>query len=367
MTENSFTVRAGDVRAVRRIDDGAADAPLAAGEVRLRVGPFALTSNNVTYGVLGRAMGYFGFYPAAGADEGRIPVWGFASVVESTVPDLAVGERFYGYYPPSSHAILRPVRVTPEGFTDGAEHRRNLPPVYNQYTNTSRDPGYAREREGEIAIFRPLFATAFLLDDFFAERSFFGAESVVLSSASSKTALATAYFLAARRAAGGPRVIGLTSKVNQPFVERLGTYDDVVLYDDAASIPAAPAVYLDFSGDAVVKQRVHAHLGDSLRHSAIIGATHWDVKDPGTPLPGPSPSMFFAPAHVRKRIADWGGERELRARIASSSAAFLERATREGDPWLRIVRESGLDAVLASYAALLAGSVPADAGHVLTI
>ena len=54
------------------------------------------------------------------------------------------------------------------------------------------DPAYDRAHEAELAIFRPLFTTAFLLDDFFAEQEWFGAKSVVCSSASSKTALGLA-------------------------------------------------------------------------------------------------------------------------------------------------------------------------------
>ena len=39
------------------------DAPLASGQVRLRVEHFALTANNITYAAFGAAMNYWQFFP----------------------------------------------------------------------------------------------------------------------------------------------------------------------------------------------------------------------------------------------------------------------------------------------------------------
>ena len=46
-----FTVGRGDLRRTAWRD--AAPVPLAHGQARLRIGPFALTSNNVSYGAFG--------------------------------------------------------------------------------------------------------------------------------------------------------------------------------------------------------------------------------------------------------------------------------------------------------------------------
>ena len=75
------------------------------GHVRLSVDKFALTANNITYAAFGDAMNYWGFYPAEGG-WGHIPVWGFGSVLESRCHGVAVGEKFYGYYPMSSKACF---------------------------------------------------------------------------------------------------------------------------------------------------------------------------------------------------------------------------------------------------------------------
>ena len=99
---------------------------LAAGQVRVAVESFALTSNNITYAAFGDAMSYWQFWPTGEADWGVVPVWGFATVCESQHPGVAVGERLYGYWPMASHAVLQPDRVGPQGVADAAPHRAGL-------------------------------------------------------------------------------------------------------------------------------------------------------------------------------------------------------------------------------------------------
>ena len=117
---------------------------------------------------------------------------------------------------------------------------------------------------------RPLFMLSFLVDDYLAENDFFGARSVILSSASSKTAFGLAYLLHTLRTP--VRVIGLTSAGNAAFVRSLGCYDDVVIYDDVATMSNdAPAAYVDMAGSAELRARLHHRFGDNLTHSARIG------------------------------------------------------------------------------------------------
>ena len=60
---------------------------------------------------------------------------------------------------------------------------------------------YSADFEAEHILFFPLFFTSFLIDDFLADEDFFGADTIVISSASSKTAIIAAYLLAKREAA----------------------------------------------------------------------------------------------------------------------------------------------------------------------
>lgn len=343
-------------------------AALPEGAVRLRIAAFALTSNNITYAAFGDAMNYWGFFPTGDAATGCIPVWGFANVVESRCAGVEVGERIYGYFPIASDVVLHPVRITPAGFFDGAAHRRELHTVYNQYSRCATDPGYVAALEAEQALLRPLFITSFLIDDFLSDNAFFGARSVLLSSASSKTAYGTAFCLAQRRgSADAVKVIGLTSPANLAFTRGLGCYDEVLTYDAVNTLPADVAtVYVDFSGSVAVRANVHQHFGEILAYSCSVGGTHWDALGSGKGLPGPRPVLFFAPAQVKKRHADWGAV-GLQQRMADAWAAFMQPVTDPANPWLRVVHGEGEAAVASVYAALLAGTVNPAEGHMLSV
>jgi hypothetical protein len=343
-------------------------APLADGAVRLAVDTFALTANNITYAAFGDTMNYWGFFPTGDAATGCIPVWGFANVTESRCEGVAVGERFYGYWPIADEVVLQPTRVNTAGFLDGAPHRRELHAVYNQYLRCNQDPFYPGVSEALQSLLRPLFTTSWLLDDFLADHDFFGARTVMLSSASSKTAYGTAFCLAQRAGkADAVQVIGLTSPGNLAFTRGLGCYRDVRTYDDVASLPAdLPTVYVDFSGSVGLRSSIHQHFGDALTYSCSVGGTHWDELGSGKGLPGPRPTLFFAPAQVKKRNADWGPA-GLQQRLAEAWGAFMQPVTAAQPPWLRVVSGEGRTAIEAVYAALLEGRTNPAEGHMLKV
>ena len=329
------------------------------GQALLAVSSFGLTTNNITYAVMGEAMSYWGFFPAE-EGWGRMPVWGFADVVASAHDAIEEGTRVYGYLPPSSHVVVTPDRVGAHGFTDGAPHRAELPPVYNRYERVDADPAYRADREDQQMLLRPLFYTSFLLDDFVADERFFEAAAVVISSASSKTAHGTAFLLSRR---DGVEVIGLTSSRSRSFVEGLGVYDRVVAYDDLESLPRGTAVYLDLAGDADTRRAIHEHYGAGLAHSAVVGATHHDrVGASADPPPGPRPTFFFAPDRVAKRSADWGRD-GLEQRLAEAWTPYVDWT----DGWLEVVHERGPEAVQRTYLDLLDGRIDPAAGHVLSL
>ncbi|MBS0445693.1 MAG: DUF2855 family protein [Proteobacteria bacterium] len=339
-----------------------APAPLADGSVRLRIASFALTANNVTYAAFGDAMNYWSFFPTGDDATGCIPVWGFADVAESRCDGIAPGERYYGYWPMADAVDLTPARVGESGFVDAAPHRRELHALYNQYLRCSADPGYDPAQEAEQALLRPLFFTSFLIDDFLADNDDFGARAVVIASASSKTAYGTAFCLKRR---DGPAVVGLTSAANRAYTQRLGCYDRVLAYDDLDELDAnVPSVYVDMSGHAALRGEVHRRYGDRLTYSCAVGGTHWDELGSGQGLPGPKPTLFFAPAQVAKRRADWGAA-ALQQRLADAWRAFMVPVTDPRDPWLRVVRGTGRQAVEEVYLALLDGRARPEEGHVL--
>src|SRR6266540_7027110 len=101
-----FLVKRDDLRECRIAESEVSG--LGPGQALLRVDSFGLTANNVTYAVFGEAMSYWGFFPAPDG-WGRVPMWGFAEVERSEAPGVEPGTRIYGYLPPSSHLVVRPV------------------------------------------------------------------------------------------------------------------------------------------------------------------------------------------------------------------------------------------------------------------
>lgn len=341
-----------------RFDDGPAPAP-EQGQALLRVERFGLSANNITYAKFGEAMSYWGFFPAEDG-WGRMPVWGFAEVVESEAEQLAPGTRVYGYLPPSSELLVQPVRVDARGFVDASPHRASLPAAYNSYATVEQDPIYEPGTEELQMLLRPLFFTSFLIDDFLAEASLFGAGSVVLSSASSKTANGLAFLLSRRE---GVETIGLTSARSLAFTESLGVYDRVVTYEEIGSLADTPAVYVDMAGDAQVRNDVHAHYGAALMHSAVVGATHHDrMGAVPESLPGPPPTFFFAPDRVAKRMTEWGRE-GFEARIAEAWRPYAEWC----GGWLEVISAEGPEPLREAYLDLLDGRADPAKAHVLSL
>lgn len=349
-----FLVRRDDLAVTRLSECDPLSA--SADEAILRVDRFALTANNITYGVAGDLIGYWNFFPAA-EGWGRIPVWGIGTVTSSTQPGLEVGERLYGYYPMSTELLVRPEQIGPRGLTDGTSHRAALPVVYNQYSRMTVENGFEPEYDNHAMLYRPLFTTSFVLDDYFADNGFFGAQTMILGSASSKTAFGLAFMLRRR---GGIRVVGLTSPGNQSFVEGLGLYDDVLSYDEVESLVQQPSAYVDMSGDRPVLARVHHHLADRLVASCGVGITHWESRDGEDPaaLPGAKPAMFFAPSQIMKRNQELGAGVYQR-RIAEATAAFLA----EVDNWVTI-EEHPFEDLESVYRTVLNGAPP-DRGYVV--
>ena len=338
-----------------------AERALKDGEVRILIDAFALTSNNITYAVFGEAMKYWSFFPTEDEAWGRVPVWGFGTVNESLNEDIDPGERYFGYFPMGTELIVQADNVRGHGFDDVSPHRAGLATVYNQYTRVSADPAYRADYEAQQMLFRPLFLTSFLIDDQLAEADFHGASQVILSSASSKTAMALAYLLKKR----GVKVIALTSQRSRAFCRSSRVYDDIVLYDEAKDgLPEAASVFVDFAGNAAVRRAVHEKLKDGLKASVMVGATDWkstqDSPD-ADPLPGPAPAFFFAPDRGAKRVDDWGGE-EFSRRVSEALLDFYEPASQ----WIKPVRGIGDEAIVECYQRVLNDEALPSEGFILS-
>ena len=327
-------------------------------QLLLEIDCFALTANNITYAVAGERMSYWNFFPTE-AGLGRVPVWGFANVVESAHSEVAVGERVYGYFPMSSHLVILAGRVKDRSLIDASGHRSKLPGVYNQYLRVTDDPTHEPSGEAMQMLFRPLFMTSFILDDFLTDNERFGADNVILTSESSKTSLGLAFLLHANLDC---QVIGLTSQSNRNFVEALGCYHTVLSYEQIGTLARSPSVIVDMAGNGGVLAAVHDHLDEALRYSCLVGATHWEARHGSQGMAGPKPELFFAPTHIQKRNEDWGPG-GVEARFSDA----WERFTSVVGDWITIRNVMGRNGVEKTYAQMLNGQVSPDIGYILSV
>ncbi|MEL0168778.1 MAG: DUF2855 family protein [Pseudomonadaceae bacterium] len=340
-------------------------ADLADGEVLLEIDHFAFTANNITYATLGERFGYWDFFPAD-APWGQVPVWGFADVSASRHPHIKEGTRVYGYLPMAEQLRVQPGDITASSFTDKSSHRSHLALAYNQYQFTATDPAYRPELEALQMLLRPLLLTSFLLDDFLHENAYFAADQIILTSASSKTALGLAFMLNHQRTnrSGSPkRIIALTSAGNADFVAGLNYYDQTISYDQLDQLDTSrPSVLIDFAGNGTVLAGVHKRLADNLAFSSLVGAAHWDQRKGEKNLPGAKPEVFFAPGYWAQRNKELGGA-ELMQRFAS----LWTPLARSVETWMTIHTAEGDMAIRQGYLDTLNGLINPETGMIMRI
>lgn len=367
-----FQINKSDPARTRLIEIAPADyaAHMDEGDVLVRVDRFGLSSNNITYVVLGDRFGYWQFFPAApGPDDNRedaekwglMPVWGFGDVVESRCANLKVGERLFGYFPPATHLVMRPyaAREAEGPVLDVSAHRADLPPTYNTYERVLEDPDYDPADDDLRMLLNPLQITAWALWEAMREAAWFAAEQVVVVSASSKTGIGLAQAL--KRDQTSPEIVGITSPKNRNFVVGLGLYDQVVTYDEIEeSLTQRPSVVVDMAGSGAVLGRVHSHLGEAMRRSLNVGLTHWDEAGGGTGIIRERSEMFFAPGVIQERMTQWGA-----AEFTRQTRKFQVTAFADSRGWLAVESVQGLEDMAAKYAAVREGALAPDRGVVV--
>jgi len=281
-----------------------------------------------------------------------LPVWGFGVVSESLCDNIDVGQKIYGYFPLAQSLVVEPTRLNERGFLDKSAPRSQKSQVYNQYHFTHADPSYEADFEKEASVFRPLYGTGWWLSDLIAQTHTYG--SVLLSSASSKTAICTSYELKKQ----GLALVGLTSKRNLGYVQKLGLYDQVLSYEALDELKLdGPICVIDYLGRRSLIEQIDAQFGVNITNSYLVGAADWSEKaqKSGSEAPyswqGPKPQFFFAPSHIEKRMQE---DRGLMAKLLVDQKAFCAQSGR----FCQIETMTGPDEMAHGWAELIASHTP---------
>jgi hypothetical protein len=339
------------------------------GEISVSIESFAFTSNNVTYGVAGDTIGYWQFFKATedkNDDWGCIPVWGFAKVIKSNVEEVVVGERLFGYFPPGDILNLNPVKITNQGFADGKEHRKDLPATYNNYLRLSGDVNYDNSLDDIRSLLFPLHITSFCICDALKVEGYFGADQIIIVSASSKTAIGVAQGL--QEASGAPSILGLTSQKNLDFVNNLDCYDEVITYDQISKVNInLKSVMVDMAGSREILGTLHGSLGDNMLKCLTVGMTHWDNEVTAEDALGQAmlrerTEFFFAPAHIQKRVKDWG-----HAGYNQKINEFMKTRSNQSTDWMQVKKIIGLEDFISTYEKFVCGDINPNEGIIVEL
>jgi hypothetical protein len=259
---------------------------------------------------------------------------------------------------------ITPGKISELSLFDVRAHRQNLSPIYNQYSRLAADPEHDPARESERALYAPLFKTGFLIEAMLRRAGWFGAQNLIMTSASSKTAMGLASV--AKDLSPEIKRIGLTSKANVDFVHGTGLYDDVLAYDDVSNLPKVASVSVDFAGNSGLLRNIHTTMGDALKYSCLVGATHVDARGPnsvgagGGDMAGPKPILFFAPDHAVATVKELGPKGFGEA-VAARFECFL--GVLEGK--VSIEERSGIAAAARAFGETLGGKVDPAVGIII--
>lgn len=312
------------------------------GQILVKIDRFAYTANNITYAATGDLIRYWEFFPSVGEHKeqmGVIPVWGFADVVESKANGIAVGDRIYGYFPPTSHLKMNPIKVQEQRFFEGAKHRSSLPMGYNLYRRVNNEPSYNKKFDNDRALLFPLYLTSFCIWDSLQEKSWYQAKQIVVLSASSKTSIGLGYALKGDHNA--PKSIGVTSQRNLESIGKMGVWNELITYEEVGNIdPSVPTLIVDMSGNKTILEQLHQQLGEQMKFTLKVGLTHWAEANTDTGTIDERNKFFFAPTHIEKRFQDWGP-----ALFDEKVNAFFMETVKKTSTWLTYNEMKGLEAL----------------------
>ena len=334
------------------------------GEVIIEIDRLALTANTISYGIAGKSglIRYLESFPAP-QGYARMPFWGFGNIVASAHPELGVGERLYGFYPPSTYLLTKMDKVKPTSCRDMTACRGSIPAFYSEYARVAAEPGYAPEFDDMQSLLRPVISTSFLLENYITRHAFYGASNVIITSASSKTAFGFGHFLVNNHA-DKCKAIGLTSAGNKDFVEKIGCYHQVLTYDQVAMLPHETSVLFDMAGNSRVRGAIHNHLGDHIAYSGTVGATHWEsVGADDAALPGPRPVFWSGPDEIAHLAKESDDPAQMLNLISTRMGGLMIEAAQ----WLNVTHFNSPEAIKAAYTDMLDSKMTAEQGIIFDL
>merc|ERR1711879_117998 len=287
--------------------------------------------------------------------------------MESAHPKVAVGTRLYGLVPPSKYTVQR-VSGTIVG-TKGDPNIVELEMEDVPYNMRRFQEMEIVEGNDDDPVFedwrivaKEIYKMAFYMDEqLLVETGMIN--SVIISCASSKTALALAYCLRMREMR---YVVGFTSKEHLDFVKSTDLYHEVFCYEDVDKLPTDhTVVYMDFKCDGELRQRLSLRLGTNLMYTMVLGPAVFQKRMKDQLFEKRAREVLFDESSWRDRrrqvaeVTKTGRNEKLKY----SFKAFIERMKRH----VKLRHVSGVEGLTKMYDHVYCNTAAPNEAYVCTL
>lgn len=248
------------------------------------------------------------------AEYAHPPVWGLCEVTESAMPEVLVGSIFRAMLPLGTEAEFEKAHVEPK-LGCLMVHRPTTHAAYNAFAPIPADsvchPSQTASSGLALVCF-PGILTGFGLYFALQHEHYYGCNTVVVTSASCKVALAFALY--AKQGAEGKKIIGYTSEANKAFCESTNLYAEVLTYDEPLpGTVEGDVVMIEVSGRGDIYTKNQSRVKKLL----LVGNAS------GTPDKDSTGSGFTAYAKVKMLLTIMGGPKWIRKRMNPTQELFL--------------------------------------------
>jgi len=233
---------------------------------------------------------------------------------------------------------------------------------FQEYEVIEGGRGNNSELEDWKILTKELYTMAFYMDENLVVDTGM-INSVLISCASSKTAIALAYCLRMRQMR---YVVGLTSQEHLDFVRSTGLYHEVFTYDECDQLPNdRTIVYMDFRCDGALRQKITQHMGTNLMYNMVLGPAVFQKSMKDQLFEKRAREILFDESKWRERrrmvaeVTKTGRNEQLKY----SYTAFVERAR----SWINLKHLGGTDAFASVYQKVFENGAPRDEGYICSM
>ena len=203
------------------------------------------------------------------------PVWGIAEVTSSNIDKVEVGTQYMALLPMGESVSFAKAKLNPEDDTVLIVDRPEAFVAYNTLSKIDTDSPmrYGSEYSDYALACSPGIVTGHGLYFRMVTTNCYGADTVVVTSASSKVALAMALYMKndPDNKFQNTKIVGYTSPSNMEFCQKAGVYDEVLSYDKMLPSSEKKYIMIDIAGRGDIYANNDKQAGVDIVKLLVVG------------------------------------------------------------------------------------------------